>query len=112
MKVSDLVEYDRWWDEISRAWECILNHDDILALEYYPYATYKDEDIDDSHESKYVEIYKCYRKDKWDIYAKCSLENNINFIKFFLKMDIPIYIFYKAELEDRVPELKNYKNIG
>lgn len=45
MPISLVKEYDSWWLKLSKVWEGYLNDDDILALEYYPYATFDDEKL-------------------------------------------------------------------
>lgn len=89
MKIETVVKYDKWWFELSKIWmdqELKISNDEVLALEYYPFAT--------ENTDKEKEIYNL----KWEdnSYAKKSLEINKEILKNALNYNIPIFVYYKS----------------
>ncbi len=99
MNIDTVVKYDKWWFELSQIWmhqEFNIHNDEVLALEYYPFAT--------ANLDKEKEIYKS----KWEdnSYAKKSLEINKEILKNALIYNIPIFVYYKSgwyEGRDKYP---------
>lgn len=90
MVFERVIEYDKWWSILSQCWSasdsCIANSE-VLALEYYPYAT--------SNKNKENEIYNT----KWEgnnEYAKKSLEINKSILANALRLNIPVFVYYKS----------------
>lgn len=88
MDFDTVVKYDKWWFELSEIWnesDIKISNKEVLALEYYPYATAKD--------NKEDEIYNI----KWNSeYAIKSLEKNKTILANALKHNIPIFVYYKS----------------
>lgn len=89
LKLETVVKYDRWWFELSQICEqfkSLVNNEEVLALEYYPFAT--------DNSSKEKEIYESKWED--DSYAKKSLEVNKMLLKNALNYNVPIFVYYKS----------------
>ncbi len=102
MSFSVVKEYIKWWYELSEIWSerGTLTDKDVLSLEYYPYPTSKI-----SKEKR-----RQLKKESWDDYALNSLDENKNLIKRFIKLNIPIFVYYQSQWLKEIPELKTYKN--
>jgi len=89
MEIETVVKYDKWWFDLSHIWKesvSKISNDEVLALEYYPFAT--------ANSDKEKEIYNS----KWEdnSYAKKSLEINKEILKNALNYNIPIFVYYKS----------------
>ena len=103
MDFDTVTKYDKWWFELSMIWKKKnFNNNEILALEYYPYATLKSE--------KDKEIYK----DDWnkdDGLAKRAKAMNLKILRVALEKRIPIFVYYKSGwYNDDYINLKNQNN--
>lgn len=85
------IDYDKWWYNL---WTYCkdtyenLEINDILALEYYPYFTENDDD-------KQRSIYR-KKNNGWDAYAIKTQKTNIKLLESAIKLEIPIFIYYKS----------------
>jgi len=96
-------EYCKWWDDLLKITDLKLKDSEILALEYYPYGTSKDNKI------KYQEIYGTKKKTAiWDGYAIRAQQENIKLLKKFMKQKVPVFVYYNAGWFDKVSELRSY----
>ena len=90
MDFKTVIEYDKWWFDLSQYWidsDLQITNSEVLALEYYPYATI--------YEKKENEIYNV----KWEgnnEYAIKSLEINKSILANALRLNIPVFVYYKA----------------
>ena len=100
---SIVKEYDRWWHDMSERWASKFKDDEVLALEYYPYATEKT--------IKCNEIYPRQNDTQWNQYARDSLIENIELLRNAMNNRAAIFIYYSANGNwyEKVPELKQYK---
>lgn len=87
---KEVLKYDIWWyklwEECKMSFEDI-EEDDILALEFYPYFTRKDE--------KFNEIYS-KKHSNWNDFAKNALKRNIELLNLAIDNDVPIFVYYKS----------------
>jgi len=93
-----VIKYDKWWYELSKIWlecESKLGLDDVLSLEYYPYATSADSDHDKRGIEKQNEIYK-YKWDGENKLAKDLLLKNLELLNAALINKVPIFVYYKS----------------
>lgn len=101
MDFSVVKEYESWWFELAEIWKTKSEDNDILSLEYYPYATNK--------LTKNKEIYPKSIVETWPIEALDALATNVEIIKRAMKKNVPIFIYYKSRWFDVVPELVDYR---
>ncbi len=106
-------EYCEWWDKLLKITDLKIKDTEILALEYYPYATSKDK------KTKKEEIYGTKKKPAiWDDCAEQSLKKNIELLSKFMKQNLPIFVYYNSgwfskDLKDlKDLKLSDYKNIS
>lgn len=92
MDFPTILKYDIWWYKF---WEVCkkaygdLQKEDILALEFYPYFTRRDE--------KNNEIYGAKKyQDKWKGYPEESLKKNIEILNQAILEEVPIFVYYKS----------------
>lgn len=102
MSFSIVKQYEKWWFEISEIWskDNKFDDDEILSLEYFPYATNRGD--------KQKEIYQ----NSWNDYAKKSLIENRTLLIKFMKKSIPIFVYYKSNWFKSLPELNSYNPIS
>jgi hypothetical protein len=102
MSFSIVKQYEEWWFKLSEIWAKDNNFkdDDILSLEYYPFATLNSE--------KRKEIYN----NLWNPYAMHSLKENIELLMKFMKQSIPIFVYYKSNWFEVVPALNQYTRVS
>lgn len=100
MSLSVVKEYESWWFKLSEIWNKKFDDNDVLALEFYPYAT--------DPETKRNEIYPKDRQNSWDTLALKSLEKNVKILEREIKKNTPIFVYYKAGWFDVVPYLNTY----
>jgi len=106
LPISIIKEYDIWWFQLSKTWAGFINNDDVLALEYYPYATFEDENL------KHKEIYPGKNDKKWNDFALNALEENKVLILKFIDLKIPIFVYYKSGWMSEIKELNEYDKIA
>jgi len=104
MPISVVKEYDIWWYQLSKVWEKFLKDDDILALEYYPYATREDKKLKDK------EIYPGKKDNEWNQFALSAFEENRNLLVQYIHLKTPIFVYYKSQWMDKVKELNLCEN--
>lgn len=90
MDFETVIEYDKWWFDLSKYWvdsDLHITKSEVLALEYYPYSTL--------NKNKENEIYNV----KWEginEYAKKALEINKSILAKALGLNIPVFVYYKS----------------
>ncbi len=98
MTFEDVVQYDKWWYDLSKIWlrsNIKLQNSEVLALEFYPYATSADIDPIKCKKEKEAEIYI----NKWEggnRLAKELLYKNLKILNAALKNEVPIFVYYKS----------------
>ncbi len=105
MPIDTVRLYDKWWKELSESWnkDGKFKNSEVLALEYYPYATRKD--------TKDKEIYPGKKDEKWNEYAINALKENIEILKRLMRDGVYIFVYYKSGWFDKVPELACYEKL-
>jgi hypothetical protein len=101
MPFSLVKEYIKWWYELSEIWseKVNLTDKDVLSLEYYPYPTSK------INKEKRGQL----NKKNWDDFALNSLDENKDLIKRFIRLNVPIFVYFQSQWLREVPELETYK---
>lgn len=98
MDFKTVIDYDKWWYDFSYLWEqstIQLQPDEILALEYYPYATSLHRNPSIRQKEKNKEIYV----NQWEgdnKFAKESLVSNLKLLASAIKNKVPIFVYYKS----------------
>jgi len=98
MQFETVIKYDKWWHDLSKIWiqsTISLQSDEILAIEYYPYATSSHIDKNVRQREKENEIYFKKWEDKNDLSIDL-LQKNLRILNSVIENDVPIFVYYKA----------------